>query len=135
MEAAAEFRQGILQAINFMGQYNIQAYLDTMPNGYPNKNGRKVPLVNFGSVILEKLQGNQQQVASAVYDVFHFDEATFSLISYIRKAQMVGDISAQTMIDIIATIPLPPSPVAGFTPPVTMVALDLSQHDCCRGNP
>ena len=129
-----EFRQGILQAINLMGQYQVIAYQDTLQNGYPNKNGRKVPLVNFGSAILEKLQGNQQQIASGVYDVFHFDEATFSLISYIRKAQMVGDISAQTMIDIIATIPLPPIPVAGFTPPVEMVALDLPSPDCCRDN-
>ena len=129
-----EFRQGIAQVVNLIGQYQVIAYLDTMPNGYPNLNGRKVPLVNFGSAILEKLQGNQQQIASGVYDVFHFDGATFSLISYIRKAQMVGDISAQTMIDIIASIPLPPIPVAGFTPPVEMVALDLPSPDCCRDN-
>ena len=129
-----EFRQGILQAVNLTGQYNIQAYLDTLQNGYPNRNGRKVPLINFGSAILEKLQGNQEQVAAGVYDVFHFDEATFSLISYIRKAQMAGDISAQTMIDIIATIPLPPIPVAGFTPPVEMVGLGLPSPDCCRDN-
>ena len=131
----AEFKQGISQAINLIGQYNVQAYLDTLPNGYPNyQNGRKVPLVNFGSAILEKLYGNPEQVASGVYDVFHFDGATFSLISYIRKAQMVGDISAQTMVKIIALIPIPPIPVANFQPPVEMVALNLGGGDCCKDN-
>ena len=50
-----EFRQGILQAINLMGQYQVIAYQDTLQNGYPNKNGRKVPLVNFGSAILIRI--------------------------------------------------------------------------------
>ena len=66
----AEFKQGISQAINLIGQYNVPAYLDTLPNGYPNyQNGRKVPLVNFGSAILEKLYGNQEQVASSRWPV------------------------------------------------------------------
>ena len=130
----SEFRQGISQAVNLMGQYQVIAYLDTLQNGYPDRNGRKVPLINFGSTILEKLQGNQQQVESGVYDVFHFDGATFSLISYIRKAQMVGDISAQTMVNIIALIPLPPIPVANFQPPTEMVALNLTTGDCCKDN-
>jgi hypothetical protein len=129
----AEFRQGIAQVINLAGQYQIIAYLDTLQNGYPDKNGRKVPLVNFGSNILEKLYGNTDQVAAGVYDVFHFDEATFSLISYLMKAQMVGDISAQTLTTIVANIPLPPIPVAGFQPPTEMVALNLG-GDCCSQN-
>ena len=106
-----EFQQGIAKVVNLSGEYNIIAYLDTMQNGYPDRNGRKVPLVNFGTGILQKLHGNTEQLASGVYDVFHFDGATFSLISFIRKAQMMGDISAQTMITIIAFIPLPPIPV------------------------
>ena len=130
----SEFKQGISQAVNLIGQYQVIAYLDTLQNGYPDKNGRKVPLVNFGSTILEKLQGNQEQLAAAVYDVFHFDGATFSLISYIRKAQMVGDISAQTMVNIIALIPVPPIPVANFQPPTEMVALNLTTGDCCKDN-
>src|SRR5438270_185653 len=76
-----EFRQGITQVNNLLVSYHINAYLDTLPNGLPNKDGRKLALSQFGYTILEKLNGNQQQVASAVYDVFHFDEATFSLIS------------------------------------------------------
>ena len=127
-----EFQQGIAKVVNLSGEYNIIAYLDTMQNGYPDRNGRKVPLVNFGTSILQKLHGNTEQLASGVYDVFHFDGATFSLISFIRKAQMMGDISAQTMITIIAFIPLPPIPVADFTPPTEMVALDLSTGDCCK---
>ena len=131
-----DFQQGIAQANNLIGQYNIIAYLDTLPNGYPNRNGNKMPLVNFGSLIIEKLHGNSQQVQSAVYDVFHFDGATFSLISYIRKAQMMGDITAQVMVNIISLIPIPPIPVANFIPPVEMVALDLSSTtgDCCKDN-
>jgi hypothetical protein len=75
-------------------------------------------------------------VAAGVYDVFHFDGATFSLISYIRKAQMVGDITAQTMVNILSQIPIPPIPMADFTPPVEMVALDLNPTtgDCCKDN-
>lgn len=129
-----EFTQGISQAVNLVGQYNIMAYLDTLPNGYPNINGRKTPLVYFGSSIIEKLHGNQEEVASAVYDVFHFDGATFSLISYIRKAQMVGNISAQIMVNIISQIPVPPIAVADFQPPVEMVALNLPSGDCCKDN-
>ncbi len=130
----ADFRQGIGQATNLIGENQVVAYLDTMPNGYPNVNGRKEPLINFCSAILAKLQGNQEQVASAVYDVFHFDGATFSLISYIRKAQMVGNISAQTMVKIISQIPVPPIPVEGFQPPIEMVALNLGGGDCCKDN-
>ena len=129
-----DFTQGISQAINLIGQYNIMAYLDTLPNGYPNINGRKMPLVQFGSSIIEKLHGNQQQLESGVYDVFHFDGATFSLVSYIRKAQMVGAISAQTMVNILALIPVPPIPVANFQPPVEMVAMNLTTGDCCKDN-
>lgn len=129
----SEFQQGISQAVNLIGQYNIMAYLDTLPNGYPNINGRVTPLVNFGSLILEKLHGNEQQIASAVYDVFHFDGATFSLISYIRKAQMVGKISAQTMVNILALIPVPPIAVAQFQAPMEMVPIAIT-GDCCKDN-
>lgn len=129
-----EFRQGITQVVNQIQQRQIVAYLDTLQNGYPDKNGRKQPLANFGYSILEKLQGNSTQIASGVYDVFHFDEATFSLISYLMKAQMAGDISAQTLTDIAVNIPLPPIPVSGFQPPVEMVALNLGGGDCCTDN-
>ena len=132
----SEFQQGIAQAINLIGQYNIMAYLDTLQNGYPNVQGRKTPLVNLGSQIIEKLHGDQQQVQLAVYDIFHFDGATFSLISYIRKAQMAGNISAQTMVNILALIPIPPISVADFTPPTEMLVLNLTSTtgDCCKDN-
>ena len=131
-----DFLLGVSQAVNLIGQYNIKAYLDTLPNGFPNLTGRTTPLVIIGSRILQNLHGNQEQVVSGVYDVFHFDGATFSLISYIRKAQMAGDISAQTMANILALIPVPPIPVANFQPPVEMVGLDLASHtpDCCKDN-
>ena len=128
----AEFKQGIQQVVNLMQSYHINAYLDTLPNGYPNINGRKLPLSQFGYAILEKLNGSQQQIESAVYDVFHFDEATFSLISYLMKSYMAGEISAQTLANIVAAIPLPPIPVAGFQAPVAIVA--LGGGDCCKDN-
>jgi hypothetical protein len=128
-----DFKQGITQVVNLIQQYQIAAYLDTLQNGYPDRNGRKVPLQNFGYSILEKLNGNTEQVASAVYDVFHFDGATFSLISYLMKAQMVGDISAQTLATIAAKIPLPPIPIAGFTPP-TIIDTPKVIGDCCTDN-
>jgi hypothetical protein len=123
-----EFHQKIAQLVNLIQEYHIYAYLDTLPNGYPNIQGRKVPLTQFGSSILQKLENNQ--VEAAVYDVFHFDGATFSLISYLRKAQMTGDISVQTLVTLLCIIPLPPIPVPGFDPPkveVPAVAVD----DCC----
>ena len=128
-----EFKRGIAQVLNFVQSYRITAYLDTLPNGYPDKNGRKVALSQFASSILEKLGGDQHQIESAVYDVFHFDEATFSPISFLYKAYLVGDISAQTLVTIVSQIPLPPIPVANFQPPVEMIALNLG-GDCCTEN-
>jgi hypothetical protein len=48
------------------------------------------------------------------------------------KAQMVGDISAQTLATIASKIPLPPIPMAGFTAP-TFIAPKLT-GDCCTDN-
>ena len=127
-----QFKEGIAQVAQLLQSYRINAYLDTLPNGYPNVNGPKTALAGFAYSILEKLNGNQQQVQSAVYDVFHFDEATFSLISYIMKAQMAGEISAQTAAYILSFIPLPPIPVPGFNPPV--VNADTATGDCCKDN-
>ena len=41
----AEFKQGIAQVVNLAGQYQIIAYLDTLQNGYPDKNGRTQPFM------------------------------------------------------------------------------------------
>jgi hypothetical protein len=126
-----EFRQGIASVVNYIRANHLYAYLDTLPIGYPNVNGRKVPLEQFGYAILEKLQGNQQQIESAVYDVFHFNGATFSLISFLMKAYMAGNISAQTLITLISAIPLPPVPVDGFQPTEVQVAVDTPEVNCC----
>src|SRR5690348_17722039 len=61
----SEFKQGISQVAQQIQYYRINAYLDTLPNGYPNKEGRKVALSQFASTILGKLNGNQDQIASA----------------------------------------------------------------------
>lgn len=128
-----EFRRGISVVVNQIQEHNIKAYLDTLPNGYPNVQGRVEPLADFGFAILEKLSGNASQVQSAVYDVFHFDEKTFSLVSFLMKAQMTGNISYQTLVNITANIPLPPIAVAGFKPPVEIVA-GAVVGDCCKDN-
>jgi hypothetical protein len=129
----SEFKQGISQVAQQIQYYRITAYLDTLPNGYPNKEGRKVSLSQFAYTILEKLNGNQDQIASAVYDVFHFDESTFSLISYLMKAKMVGEISAQTLAYIVSLIPLPPVSVAFWQPPL-VIANPNNGGDCCTNN-
>ncbi|HYC40151.1 MAG TPA: hypothetical protein VEB63_06640 [Chitinophagaceae bacterium] len=126
-----EFRHGISRVVDLIQEHRIYAYLDTVPNGRPDVNGRRLPLAQFGYAILEKLNGSQEQIASGVYDVFHFDGATFSLISFIMKAQMVGDISAQSMVNIISAIPLPPIAVANFQPPVAQVAPVEQANNCC----
>jgi len=126
-----DFRKGIVNVVSLIHSHGITAYMDTLPNGYPDLKGRRMPLEQFGYTILEKLQGSQLQIEAGAYDVFHFDEATFSLISFLMKAQMAGDISAQTLIDIISDIPLPPFPMDGFQPPVIQVAPDSIPDNCC----
>jgi hypothetical protein len=121
-----EFRQGMQKVVSLIQQYQVIAYLDTLPNGWPNVNGRKVSLAQFGSLILEKLQGGQ--VESAVNDVFHFDGSTFSLISYLKKAEMVNNISTQVLILIISEIPLPPVAMANFDPPLKIA---VNAVNCC----
>ncbi len=127
----SEFKLNLALVVNQIRSNRIYAYLDTLPNGKPDIYGRKQPLEYFGFDILEKLEGNEQQVRNAVYDVFHFDGATFSLISYIMKAQMVGDISAQTMVNILSQIPLPPIAVVGFKAPEAPVIPIVVKDDCC----
>lgn len=126
-----EFKLGIALVINQIRANGIYAYLDTLQNGKPDIYGRKQPLEYFGFSILEKLEGDEQQIKKAVYDVFHFDGATFSLISYIMKAQMVGDISAQTMVNILSQIPLPPLAMVGFKAPEAPVIPIEVKDDCC----
>ena len=88
----SEFNQGIREVINKANQRNVKAYLDTMPNGFPNKQGRTTPLANIAYSIIEKLESNQ--VEAAVYDVFHFDGATFSLISIVSLGVISPTICA-----------------------------------------
>ncbi|MBY0479134.1 MAG: hypothetical protein K2Q24_15910 [Chitinophagaceae bacterium] len=126
-----EFKRGLALAVNEIRNNQIDAYLDTLPNGKPDQYGRKQPLAYFGYQILEQLEGNEQQIKKAVYDVFHFDGATFSLVSFIMKAQMAGDISAQTMVNILSQIPLPPIAVVGFKAPEAAVVPIEIGDDCC----
>ncbi len=129
--SVSEFKLGIALVVNQIRTNGIYAYLDTLPNGKPDIYGRKQPLEYFGFSILEKLEADEQQIKKAVYDVFHFDGATFSLISFIMKAQMVGDISVQTMTDLLSQIPLPPFAMVGFKAPEAPVIPVEVKDDCC----
>ena len=111
-----EFIQGLNRAGNMIEANRIMAYTDTTHDGKPEINGGKFPLIQLVKQILSKLQNGQ--VETAVYDVFHFDGRTFSLISFLMKARMVNDIDVQTLTSILAEIPLPPVAMQGFTPPV-----------------
>ena len=125
-----EFYSGICKVVALINEYHIYAYLDTLENGLPDIHGRKVALSEFGYQILYKLQNNQ--VESAVYDIFHFDGTTFSLISFLMKARMVGDISVQTFVLIVQYIPLPPIRVDGFNPPLVQKPQEqVPQINCC----
>lgn len=126
-----EFRLGIAKVAADLESNEVVAYLDTLENGYPDPDGRKVPLSKFAYSILEKLGGDDQQIASAVNDVFHFDGSTFSLISYIIKARMVNNISVNTSDDLINEIPLPPIPVDGFQAPLAPVIPVIPVVNCC----
>ncbi len=130
-----EFKQGISQAAELIASYQIYAYRDTTSEGKPDINGRKEPLIQDVQQILAKL--NNGQLEAAIYDIFHFDGNTFSLISYLMKARMVNDISAATLTKILAAIPLPPIAVDGFTPPVIPVPVPEPADPvmCCKCKP
>lgn len=123
-----QFRQGLENVAQLIYQHRIKAYRDTLRNGDPDRNGRWIPLVDFVAYVFEKLDAGL--VDQAVYDVFHFDGETFSLISYLMKAEMVGDISHHTLTTIVAAIPLPPLAVVGFVPPLAPVILPELPCDC-----
>lgn len=131
----AEFTQGINRVANLVEANHILAYRDTTRDGKPDINGRKELLIQDVQQILNKLQNGQ--VEQAVYDVFHFDGATFSLISYLVKARMVNNISAQALTQILAEIKLPPFAVAGFTPPLVPVHVPEPANPvlCCKCKP
>ncbi len=124
--SAAEFTQGISRVANLVEANRIIAYRDTTRDGKPDIQGRREPLIQDVLHILELLQSGQ--VNTAVHNVFHFDGATFSLISYLMKARMTGNISAKTLTDILAQIPLPPVAMIGFTPPIVIEPVPV--HDC-----
>jgi len=128
-----EFGQGINKAANLIQSSQIWAYKDTTIDGKPDINGRKEPLIVYVQRILEKLQGGK--VEAAVYDVFHFDGQTFSLISYLMKARMVNDISAATLTSILVEIPLPPIPMASFIPPAIPVPEPVAVVAVCKCQP
>ncbi|MBL7138519.1 MAG: hypothetical protein ISS17_07075 [Bacteroidales bacterium] len=55
---------------------------------------------------------------AAVDEMYKFNSNPFSLISYLMKAQMTGNISPAVMAQILIHIPLPPIPAPKFVPPL-----------------
>jgi hypothetical protein len=130
-----EFTQGINRVAGLVAANEITAYRDTTPDGKPDIHGRKEALIQDVQQILAELHNGQTE--DAVYDIFHFDGNTFSLISYLMKARMVNDISANTLTQILAEIPLPPVAVQGFTPPLVPVPVPepVNPVACCKCDP
>ncbi len=126
----AEFRASIARVESMSS--GIKAYLDTLKNGQPNKRGRTEQLIAVARRILQKI--DKGDIPGAVYDVFHFDSKTFSLISYIMKAEMAGDISSQRVTDIVSVIEVPPIPAQGFEPPL-IPAVKIDTPKACVCNP
>jgi hypothetical protein len=127
------FQVGMEKTITDIRSNNVYAYLDTLPSGYPDVEGRKTPLADLGGTILEKLSSSNEFEAG-VYDIFHFDGQSFSLISYLMKAEMAENISPQTLIDLVGDIPLPPIPQDNFDAPLVVATPDTVANCCdsCR---
>jgi hypothetical protein len=128
-----DFTGGMEKVVTDIKVNNVYAFLDTLPNGYPDVEGRKNPLYDFASSIMDELNSSNE-IDSGLYDIFHFDGSSFSLISYLMKAQMAENISPQTLISIIDDIPLPPFPVDNYDPPQYVNSPDTVANCCdsCR---
>lgn len=124
-----EFRSALVAVDSLIRVNKVVAYLDTLPDGEPNRAGRTRPLSEYVYSILAQIDSGR--IESAMHDVFRFDGSPFSLISYLIKAERVRDISPATLAQIVGAIPLPPSPVDNYTPPVVPVPGEVIAPPAC----
>ncbi len=128
-----EFREKLEIIVGIIKKNKILAYADTLEDGYPDPKGKTFPLIDFINTIIEKIDNNE--LDSAVNDIYHFDDSPFSLISYLMKANMVGSISAQKLTEIAVLIPLPPIIVESFSPPLVPVVNPVIPPPPCPCKP
>ena len=126
--APEEFMGALNELSAWAEENNVMAYTDTLEDGMPNKEGSTMPLVEYIGGITAK--GESGDWAGAADDVYHFDGSPFSLISYLMKAQMVGDITAQQLVDAFAIVPLPPLAIKDFGQPRVVVEQLEPPCDC-----
>lgn len=116
----AEFLAALGEIDELLIAHEVVAFLDTLDNGDPAIEGPQMPLSEFVKGIIAQAEAGEWE--AAVYDTYRFDGTPFSLISYLMKAEMVGNISTATLMDIINHVPLPPIPVPDFVPPLVPAA-------------
>ena len=110
-----EFTEALMKIDSLSLANNILAYEDTLPNGLPDLEGQAKPLVEFIGYILGLVETNNLE--AAIDEVYRFNGNPFSLISYLMKAQMAGNISTTVLINALGILPLPPIPAENFIPP------------------
>lgn len=123
-----EFKEELSKVATYIHEKNIIAYHDSLDDGMPDKKGETSPLIDFVNKIIEKIDSND--IEGAVHDVYHFDGTPFSLISYLMKAYLAEDITAEELVSISAGIPLPPQEIAGFLPPQKVILLAKEPEKC-----
>ena len=111
-----EFMTALIKIDSLAQVHEVMAYLDTLPNGEPDPYGEVIPLGQFIEYIIGLVEVGDLE--TAVYEVYRFNGHPFSLISYLMKAQMVGNINGNVMAQILMHIPLPPIAVPQFFPPL-----------------
>ncbi len=124
-----ELAAALIKIDSLCQAHEVMAYMDTLPNGLPDTNGEVIPLSLRIGYIYELVMN--EQLIEAVYDIYRFDTEPFSLISFLMKAQMAGNISPAVMAQILVHIPLPPIVVPIFVPPLQPIPAPV----CLCDNP
>ena len=133
LSSSTEFRQALQIVDSLIMAHHVKAYLDTLQNGEPDPNGKSTPLIEFVSNIIAEFDNNNAE--AAINDIFHFDGSAFSLISFLIKAERVGDITPAQLAEIISYIPLPTLRVPNFVPPVQPVLKPPPLPQVCPCDP
>ncbi len=124
-----ELTQALITIDSLCQAHEVMAFMDTLPNGLPDPDGEVLPLSLHIGYIFELVASGE--LVLAVYEIYRFDGEPFSLISFLMKAQMAGNISPALMAQILGVIPLPPIPVPVFNPPLKPVPAPV----CVCDNP
>ncbi|NQV02628.1 MAG: hypothetical protein HQ542_08290 [Bacteroidia bacterium] len=124
-----ELIEALIKIDSLVQVHEVMAFMDTLPNGEPNPYGEVMPLTQFVNYIFGLVEVSDLE--EAIYEIYRFNGQPFSLISYLMKAQMVGNITPAVMAQILMHIPLPPIPVPNFIPPLQPIPVPV----CVCDNP